>query len=344
MRVLVARLSAMGDVVHGIPAVRALCDALPSSEVFWVVQREFVPLLEHAGLPLTTIVPFDRRGGPLAYWRCMRAVRRLRVDVALDLQGNWKSAGLCRASGAKRRLGIRVGLRRESSSARLLSEQIPSRGDSRHPADVALALVNAVAPAATVTPAPCLHATAAAIAAESAAVRALGVEPTRPFTVIVLGHSADPRSLRMSSVLAAAATSGGNTLCLLGPADGGLGAGPNLPVLQHARGELSRLVALGAIVAKAGGRVIGPDKGATHVLAAAGATVFMAHGPTDPVRTTARSAIVIQRDQPPVCMPCDRRDCHHREGPVCMDLDERMLERAFRDRSGSRQAPGEAAR
>ncbi|MGE0143295.1 MAG: glycosyltransferase family 9 protein [Planctomycetota bacterium] len=341
MRILVARLSAMGDVVHGIPAVRALCDALPSSQVFWVVQREFIPLLEHAGLPLTGILPFDRRGGPLAYWRCMRAVRRLGVQVALDLQGNWKSAGLCRASGAVRRLGIRAELRRESSSAVLLSEQIPSRGDSRHPADVAWALVNAVAPSATGTSAPCLHATAPAMAAESAAVRALGIEPTRPFTVIVLGHSADPRSLRPSSVLAAAAHGGGQVLGLLGPADGAVGDRMSLPVLQHGRGELSRLVALGAIVAEARGHVVGPDKGATHVLGAAGATVWMVHGPTDPARTTARSAIVIQRDQPPACMPCDRRECHHPMGPVCMELDERVFERAIRDCTGPRQAPGD---
>mgnify|MGYP001572618487 CR=1 FL=1 len=100
MRVLVVRLSAMGDVVHGIAAVSALRAARPDDELHWVVQAPFAPLLDDLGL--SGVIAHDRKGGPRAFLRTVRALRALRCDVALDLQGNWKSALLAWAcaSGA----------------------------------------------------------------------------------------------------------------------------------------------------------------------------------------------------------------------------------------------------
>jgi ADP-heptose:LPS heptosyltransferase len=88
--------------------------------------------------------------------------------------------------------------------------------------------------------------------------------------------------------------------------------------LTHARGQLRDLVALGALVARAGGRVLGPDQGATHVLAATGARTLVLFGPQDPERTAPPGAGVLLRQDGPACVPCRRRRCHHPQGPVCM--------------------------
>ena len=45
-RLLVIRLSAFGDVIHTIPAVVALRDALPRTEIAWAVEPAYAQLVE----------------------------------------------------------------------------------------------------------------------------------------------------------------------------------------------------------------------------------------------------------------------------------------------------------
>ena len=62
MKVVVVRLSALGDVVQSTGAVAALVEARPDLEVHWCVQREFAPVLEHAPF-VHHVIPHDRGGG-----------------------------------------------------------------------------------------------------------------------------------------------------------------------------------------------------------------------------------------------------------------------------------------
>ena len=48
-RVLLVRLSAMGDVVESLGAVRALAAARPDWELHFVTQRPFVPIEQRGG-------------------------------------------------------------------------------------------------------------------------------------------------------------------------------------------------------------------------------------------------------------------------------------------------------
>ena len=45
LRVLVVRLSAMGDVIHGIPAIAALRRERPSLQIGWLVEQRWMELL-----------------------------------------------------------------------------------------------------------------------------------------------------------------------------------------------------------------------------------------------------------------------------------------------------------
>ncbi len=49
-RLLIVRLSAIGDVVHALPALAALRAALPEAHIAWIVESLSAPLLE--GHPL----------------------------------------------------------------------------------------------------------------------------------------------------------------------------------------------------------------------------------------------------------------------------------------------------
>ncbi len=119
-RLLIVRLSAMGDVIHTLPAAQALRDAFPNSKIGWLIEERWAELLCAPGTP--------RRGArsaarPLVDWvhtvkltgwrkslfslptleqiaRVWNDVRAARYDVAIDLQGAIRSAVLARWSGA----------------------------------------------------------------------------------------------------------------------------------------------------------------------------------------------------------------------------------------------------
>jgi heptosyltransferase-1 len=107
---LVVKPSSLGDIVHTLPAVHALKSAWPETEISWLVNTEWMPLLE--GNPdLTRVIAFPRREfrgwrgcGKLARWA--PALRVHQPDLALDFQGLARSALLSRASGAKRIHGL----------------------------------------------------------------------------------------------------------------------------------------------------------------------------------------------------------------------------------------------
>ncbi|MBL9076249.1 MAG: glycosyltransferase family 9 protein [Planctomycetes bacterium] len=316
--ILLVRLSAMGDLVQGIGAVRALHAVRPDLAITIVTQAPFAPLLD--GLPgVRRVVPFRRDGGLAALWQVRAALRADRYDLALDLQGNWKSALVARLSGARRRIGAEAAARQEPASRMLLHRTVAVDGPP-HPARIAWHLVREVAPGAPFLP-PRLVAAPAELAAERAAVAAAGIDPARPFRVVVATDPADPRALRPAVVdrLVHAAT--GPALLLVGPAEAGLVLPPGVPVLRHGRGEPRRLIALGAVIAAADGRVVAPDTGAVHVLAAAGAACEVRFGSEDPRRTAPPTATALVHAAPPGCAPCRQRRCTHANGPVCMEFD-----------------------
>jgi heptosyltransferase-1 len=106
-RILIVRLSAIGDCIHGLPVLYALRDALPSAHLSWVVEGRTADLLRcHPALD--AVVQLRRRWlkSPAAVWNARRQLRALRPDVAIDLQGLIKSAIAGWLSAAPTRIGF----------------------------------------------------------------------------------------------------------------------------------------------------------------------------------------------------------------------------------------------
>jgi heptosyltransferase-1 len=119
-RLLIVRLSAMGDIIHAIAAVSALRAAWPECRIGWAVERRWLPLLCAPGFPLRgergperplvdEVFPLDirswraRPASPDS-WRQMRealaALKQAGYETAVDLQGAVRSAMVARLSGA----------------------------------------------------------------------------------------------------------------------------------------------------------------------------------------------------------------------------------------------------
>lgn len=317
--VLFVRLSAMGDVVHGLGALQALHRARPDWRLTFVTQATFAPLL--AGMPgMRRVVTFERRAGPRALWALRRRLREDDYDVALDLQGNWKSATVAWLSAARERIGMAVAWRQEPASRWLLHRTLACAA-TPHPARAAWELVRSLAPEVPFA-APRLVAGAEECERERRVLAAAGIDASRPFAVVVVTDPVDPRALRPERVDEYTRASAMPVVHVMGPDEAHLPAPPGVPWLRHGAGDVRRLIALGALVAAAGGHVIGPDQGAVHVLAASGAACRVAFGAQDPRRTAPASAMAtaLVHPSPPTCSPCRQRRCTHAAGPVCMDF------------------------
>ncbi len=124
-RLLIIRLSSLGDVVHALPAAAVLRRAFPESRIDWLVEERWSPLL--TGNPdldevITTDTSAWRRSlMRRATWQAMRHCRRQllarRYQTAIDFQGLYKSGLMARLSGAKQVVGFDARFCREPGAA-----------------------------------------------------------------------------------------------------------------------------------------------------------------------------------------------------------------------------------
>lgn len=114
LKVLIVKLSSLGDVVHTLPAVQDIRRALPQARIDWVVERGFAPLAQRSdGIGRVIACELRRwRKAPFsaatrAQWRAFRAeLAQEAYDAVIDVQGLTKSALVARlarlAPGGKR--------------------------------------------------------------------------------------------------------------------------------------------------------------------------------------------------------------------------------------------------
>ena len=133
MRVLIVRIGAMGDVLHGIPAVAGLREAMPECMVGWAVEPRWMALLRtDRKMPLVDRVHEVRtrewKRSPFSLAtvkdiaRLRRELREQRYDVCVDLQGSIRSALTGWMAGAKRFVGPEKP--RETAARRLYDERV----------------------------------------------------------------------------------------------------------------------------------------------------------------------------------------------------------------------------
>ena len=115
---LVIRLSALGDVIHTIPAVLSLRS---SFDVSWVVEAPYAELVEI----VAGVKPIPVRLKKFSLAAIDNARHSIRgFDIAIDFQGLIKSALIARASGARDRYGFAREAVREKPAAMFYNHKV----------------------------------------------------------------------------------------------------------------------------------------------------------------------------------------------------------------------------
>ena len=308
-RLLIVRLSSMGDVIHTLPAAQALRTAFPSSMIGWLVEERWAELLCAPGTPLRGPRSAQR---PLVDWvhtvnlvgwrkslfslhtaqnvaRTWNDVRAAHYDVAVDLQGAVRSALLARWSGAHVIYGAAEP--RESPASLWYTRQALTRG--LHVIEQNLSIAEAVAPTEPTAPVKMTAPRAEfprAPAADARISQRLAEKNIGDFAILNPGAGWGAKrwpAERYGQVAWELASLGLRTILNYGPGEQELaqaaqsasGAGETM------RAEIMNCTITELIALTRRARIfIGGDTGPLHLAAALGIPVVAIFGPTDPAR------------------------------------------------------------
>jgi lipopolysaccharide heptosyltransferase I len=112
-KILLIKLSAVGDVVHTIPVLNKLRRRYPMAQLDWLLTRSIAELLRHHPA-ISNIIEFERdawstpwRFAPFAsYARLASKLRAGGYDLVVDMHGQFRTAALTLATGAPARIGF----------------------------------------------------------------------------------------------------------------------------------------------------------------------------------------------------------------------------------------------
>jgi lipopolysaccharide heptosyltransferase I len=103
-RFLVVRLGSLGDIVHTFPAVAALRESFPNSQIIWLTHPRWKFVVESSSLA-TEVWPLETRSFS-SLREIISRLRKVQWTAAIDYQGLWKSAAIPFLAGVKRRIGF----------------------------------------------------------------------------------------------------------------------------------------------------------------------------------------------------------------------------------------------
>lgn len=269
-RFLILRLSALGDVIHTLPAVAALRGAHPEARISWVVEAPYRELVELVAGVEAIPVRLKKWGrAPLASREEMgAALRAMRgSDVAFDVQGLMKSAALGWLSGAPVRIGFGRKAIREKA-ALLFTNRRVEVDTTRHVVEQNVQLVGAFSKAASGV---------AALLEWRKYLQAVDGDYANAI-VLLPGAGKANKLWPVERFRELAARLGPDVLVVWGPGERERAAaiGARLAPPTNLR-ELAWILSKARVV-------VGGDTGPLHLAAALGTPVVGLYGPTDPRR------------------------------------------------------------
>lgn len=321
MKVLIVKVSALGDVVHALPVLAYLKSADPDMQIDWLVEQSFSPFLDEHPM-IDNLYRIDTKGwrkagvkaslnGALAI---IKEVRQRRYDCVLDLQGNAKSALFTLTSGAPLRFGFDRGAVREKLNLLSTNRKVPIGAKDFHITDRSLAIAKAAFPGGTdlrnAGPLPVNEEAAMQVAHKLKAENFTDA----PLVVLHYGTTWVTKHWPLVSWQALAKRlieeigvrpilTWGNEQELV--ATQNIQQACNGRAFIWPRGSLKELTALLA----SADLVVGSDTGPIHIAAAVGTSTVSIFRVTDPKRNAPRGSQHSHVSAAMDCSPCLRKTC-----------------------------------
>lgn len=325
MNILIVKTSAIGDVIHTLPALHCLRRHYPDARITWLVEEAATEVV--VGHPALDRVLVSGRKGWLREWRAgrrfvatrkawrfLQELRDTRYDLLFDFQGLLKSGIWVALARAKRKVGFGRGMEHAEMSYLFLNERIPAVSMEMHAVDRELHLLRAIGIKCQEVRFD-LPVSASDRAAAAALLQEHGIAVNRPFVAInpmttwPTKHWLPEKFTELADRLLDAGTQVVFT--------GGPGDAPGVAAIcGRMRGKAANLAGrttlkiLAALYGQAN-VVVSTDTGPMHVAAAMGTPVVALFGPTAPWRTGPyggdHQIVRLGLD----CSPCLKKECRY---------------------------------
>jgi 3-deoxy-D-manno-octulosonic-acid transferase/heptosyltransferase-1 len=340
VKILIVKLSAIGDVIHTLPALCAIRTHFPDAHIAWLIEEAAADLvIGHRALDRVIVSRRKRwvRQLKSADWRqalfemrsFWRELRDTHYDIVIDFQSLLKSAVLVWLARGNRKIGFDRGMQHQEHSYLMLNERVPPVDMEVHALTRGLRLIEAIGvrSPALVYDIPESDADRRQIDRLLVSEKIDGTRPLVAVNPVALWET----KLWLEDRFAAlgdrmVAELGLDVVFTGGPADRTVNRRIRRLMVAPAadlsgRTSLTMLAALYRRTAL----LVTTDTGPMHLAAAVGTPVVALFGPTAPWRTGpfGRGHRVIRTD--PDCSPCFKRRCDHHQCRCMRDISVAMV-------------------
>jgi lipopolysaccharide heptosyltransferase I len=334
-KILIVRLSALGDILHAIPAQQALHQRFPDAEIHWLTEKLFVPLVSSV-TGVTRVWEAGVRdwawtSSPPSLVRMLGELRRERFDLAFDFQGLTKSALLTWLSGARKTIGLNSAHTREHFASAFYSFRASAEPDQKlHVIDLNLSVTAQLGAGASDPPSPPIQVPDAVQRAVDDRLRENGIREPVLINPGAGWHTKMWPAEEYASVgeriekelkLPVIITYGPGEEAIVERMQNTWSSGPfcSFPTSIMELAALCRRASL----------MIAGDTGPLHLAVAMGTPTVAIMGPTTPWRNGPYNPadVIVQRRLP--CSNCYKRKC---DNFVCMNIPSDEVYEAVRSR------------
>lgn len=321
-KILIIKLSAIGDVIHALPVSRALKECYPNATITWIVEKPAYDLLTN-NPDVDDIILFEKpkfksiKGAITHGPGLIKMLRSQRFDLVLDLQGLFKSAALAYAADAPQRLGY-CNMREISN---VVSKPVVGSNAQGHVVERYLDVVRFLGCKVT-KPDFVINVTGEEAASAYQKAEREGFNLNSQYIVLAPGTNWATKCwpTRHFGALADCVGQEGLIPVLIGGANerslaDSIRQFSSLPVVdlvgQTTLKELAHII-------RGAKAYVGGDTGTMHLAAAVNTPVVAMFGPTDPVRNGPYSEIATTITALRECRGCWKRSCPRKL--ECLDV------------------------
>ena len=135
MNILIVKMSAIGDVIHTLPALNAIRRHYPHARITWLVEEAALDIVEgHAALDRVILSKRKKWIKELFSWKYRQSLKKLRnflkelrdteYDIIIDFHGLFKSGVMVMLARGKRKIGFDRGMDHAEYSHLFYNERI----------------------------------------------------------------------------------------------------------------------------------------------------------------------------------------------------------------------------
>ncbi len=317
-RILFIKPSSLGDIVHALPTLAALRARFPKAHIAWLVKRQWAELLERAEW-LDRVWPVG--SGPTGWLSEIPRLRAERFDLAVDLQGLFRSALMARLAGCAERVGFAGG--REGSPF-FYTQRVAVPTPEMHAVDRYLLVADALGAGRPATPQFRFNISSDDRERVADALGRAGVRAGSSWIAMNVSARWPTKRWPVESFAAAAdrlhEEGAGPVVLIGGPEDRADAQAVKALTRTASIIDLAGRTPLGLLPAllQSASVLLTNDSGPMHVAAAVGTPVVALFGPTSQVRTGpyGKNHRVLTHLLP--CSPCFSRRCTNAVERECL--------------------------